>query len=176
MISPVRLWREHFLVAEAGASAVPAVGVAIWFAFFGGESCIEDFIDGNRANIYRTTATIAGTLLGFSIAVASLVLSFASSERLAVLRRSKHYPALWKTFFQAIRLLGALTVTALVCLIWDKENAPLTWLVIPLLLFASLAAVRLLRVIWILEQIVTIVGKPSPSRRPLAETDGGREM
>ena len=176
MNSPVQFWRKHFLASEAVASAVPAAVLLVWFVFFGGEVRVEEFIDGNKVNIYRTTATIAGTLLGFSIASVSLALSFASSERLTVLRESQHYSALWKTFFQAIRLLGALTLTALACLIWDNEKAPVAWLVIPLCLFAALAAVRLLRVIWILEQIVTIVAKPSPRQRDIAELETGRDV
>ena len=175
MKSPVRFWREYFLILEAGTSAIPSIVILIWFVVFGGEAHVAEFLDGNRTNIYRTTATIAGTLLGFSIASVSLALSFASSERLTVLRESQHYPALWKTFFQAIRLLGALTLSALACLIWDKDDAPIAWLVIPLCLFASLTFVRLLRVIWILEQIVTIVGKPSPGQRSRINMDNRKE-
>lgn len=155
-------WRRHFMEVEALAAVLPNILLVIWLVFFDGMSAVNDLVSGNRANIYRTVASIAGTLLGFSIAVASLVLNFASSPRLAVVRRSRHYPELWKTFFQTTRFLGGLTVIALVCLIWDKDDAPLSWLVIPFCLFLSLAIVRLVRVIWILEQIIGIVSRPSP--------------
>ena len=156
-------WRRYFLEVETLIAVLPSIGLAIWLGFFEGMPVVNDLISGNRANIYRTSATIAGTLLGFSITVASLVLNFASSPRLALVRRSRHYPKLWKTFFQTIRCLGGLTIIALVCLTWDKENEPLTWLIIPLLLFLSLSIVRLVRVIWILEQIIGIVSRPSPA-------------
>lgn len=156
-------WRRHFLEVETIAAVLPSVGLAVWLVFFEGMPVVNDLISGNRTNIYRTSATIAGTLLGFSITVASLVLNFASSPRLAVVRRSRHYPKLWKTFFQTIRYLGGLTIIALVCLVWDKDKEPFTWLIIPFFLFLNLSIVRLIRVIWILEQIIGIVSRPSPA-------------
>ncbi len=155
-------WQKHFLELEAAIIVVATVILVSWYSAFDGAFHMNEFILGNRANIYRTTASIAGTLLGFSIAVASLILNFASSPRLALLRESQHYPSLWETFFQATKFLGALTVMALVCLIWDKDSSPCTWLVIPFCFFAGLSAVRLVRVIWILEQIIGIVSTPSP--------------
>ncbi|MXZ87436.1 MAG: hypothetical protein F4Z07_01100 [Dehalococcoidia bacterium] len=141
----------------------PALTLLAWFVLGGGSECIDGLMSDVRADIYRTTATISGTLLGFLIAVASLVMSFVSTERLTLLRTSTHYPAMWETFFQAARVLGALTVTALVCLMFDKDGASEPWLVVPFVLFMSLSLARLIRVIWILEQIIGLVSRPSPA-------------
>ena len=168
----LRFWRSHFLGLEAMVAAIPVIVFAVYLLAFDGQSRVDEFVYGNRTNIYRTVATIAGTLLGFSIAVASLVLNFVSSARLAVLRGSPQYPSLWKTFFQATRFLGALTLTALICLIWDRDTQPVTWLIVPVCLFAGLCVMRLLRVIWILEQIIGIVSKPSPDLGAAAEPTG----
>ena len=143
-----------------------------WMFFFDGVAYVQELMQGNRLNIYRTTATIGGTLLGFSITSLSLTLSFSLSPRLDLLRNSPHYPALWKTFAQATRYLGGLTISALVCLAWDKESAQIPWLVIPFCLFVGLSTVRLLRVVWIIERIVCIISKPSqstPSDNPEAK-------
>ena len=153
---------------DAVAASIPVGVFAVWFFCFGGENSVDKFIEGNRGNIYRTLATIAGTLLGFLIAGVSLVINNATTDRFAILRESEHYPLLWKTFFQAIRFLGALTVAALVCLIWQKEAASFTWLVVPLCFLVALAVVRLMRVIWVIEQIVTIGSRPSPSKSRIA--------
>lgn len=158
-------WRRHFLGVEAALALVPALTLLVWFVLGDGRECVDGLMSGVRADIYRTTATISGTLLGFLIAVASLVLSFVSTERLTLLRTSEHYPAMWETFFQTTRVLGALTVTALVCLVFDKDGGSLPWLVVPFVLFLSLAFARLLRVIWILEQIIELVSRPSPASR-----------
>ena len=158
-------WRRHFLHMEATVAALPPLVLLIWFVWLGGTEHVDDFITGVRTDLYRTTATVAGTLLGFSIAVASLVLNFVSAERLALLRTSEQYPSLWTTFFQTTRLLGALTLAALVCLVVDKDVSPVTWVIIPFSLFVSLAGIRLLRVIWILEQIIKLVSRTESHQR-----------
>ena len=127
-----------------------------------------------RANVYRTVATISGTLLGFSLASATFALNVVSSPRLKMLRNSQHYPTLWKTFFQTTWFLGALTLVAIACIIWDRESAPSTWLAIPLTLFAGLSAVRLVRMIHLLEQIAVIGAAPSPTSRAFGDGESVR--
>lgn len=160
----MKLWERHFLGADALIAVGLAAGLAIWM-FFEGKCQVEDLVHGNRANIYRTLAGVSGTLLGFTLASASFALNAVSSPRLAVLRNSRHYPALWRTFFQTTWFLGALTLTAIVCMIWDRDSAPNTWLVVPLVLFAGLCVVRLARMIWILQRVIGLVAKPSPDSR-----------
>lgn len=157
----MKFWERHFLGVEAVIAVSPAVALAIWMGYEG-ESCVEELLHGNRGNIYRTMTGVSGTLLGFTLASASFALNAASSPRLAVLRNSRHYPALWKTFFQTTWFLGALTLATLVCMIWDRDHGPTTWLVVPLVLFVGLCIVRLARTIWILERVIGIVTKPSP--------------
>ena len=154
--------REHFLGVDAGVVIALTLLFIAWFLSFGGASHVDALMQGNRANIYGTTATIAGSLLGFSIAVTSIVIGLSSSDRLAIVRGSAHYSTLWKTFLQTTRCLGALTITALICLIRDKDTDPVSWFVIPFLLFAGLSVVRLARSIWILEQLIEIIIKPQP--------------
>ena len=160
----MKFWERHFLGADALIAVGLAAGLAIWM-FFEGKCQVEELVHGNRANIYRTLAGVSGTLLGFTLASASFALNAVSSPRLAVLRNSRHYPALWRTFFQTTWFLGALTLTAIVCMIWDRDSAPNTWLVVPLVLFAGLCVVRLVRMIWILQRVIGLVAKPSPDSR-----------
>ena len=156
----LKYWHGHFLGIEAVVAIVPGVALATWLVGYGGDLHVDQFMDSNRANIYRTTAGISGTLLGFSIAAVSLVLNSASSPRLSLVRNSRHYPVLWKTFLQTTKSLGALTVISLVCLTWDRESSPQTWLVVPFCFLLTLSILRLFRVVWILEQIITIVTAP----------------
>lgn len=160
----MKFWERHFLGADALIAVGLAAGLAIWM-FFEGKCQVEELVHGNRANIYRTLASVSGTLLGFTLASASFALNAVSSPRLAVLRNSRHYPALWRTFFQTTWFLGALTLTAIACMIWDRDNAPTTWLVVPLVLFVGLCVVRLARMIWILQRVIGLVAKPSPESR-----------
>ena len=163
MTHAILFWRRHFLGIEALVAVVLAVAFGVWFAFCGGTSFIDEFTHENRTDIYTTTAGIAGTLLGFSITAVSLILTFISSERLAILRGSPAYRVLWKTFFQTIGVLGLLTITSLVCLIVDKDGAPAVWFAIPLSFYffsMILSVLRFYRVVWILERIVNLLTKP----------------
>ena len=160
----MKFWEKHFLGVDALIAVGLAAALAIWM-FFEGNGQIEELVHGNRANIYRTLAGVSGTLLGFTLASASFALNAVSSPRLAVLRNSRHYPALWRTFFQTTWFLGALTLTAIVCMIWDRDSAPTTWLVVPLVLFGCLCVVRLARMIWILQRVIGLVAAPSPDSR-----------
>jgi hypothetical protein len=89
------------------------------------------------------------------------VLGFSSSDRLAVLRGSAHYPTLWKTFSATIRALAFATVIALICLICDRDSKPASWLTILLFFSVLLAVFRIGRTIWVLEQIIALVTTPS---------------
>ena len=160
----VKYWHRHFLSLDFVLASIPAIAIAIWVWAFGGEYCIDSVLQGARANIYRSVAAISGTLLGFSIAAVAIVINFASSERLKLLRDSGMYTEIWKAFFQATRFLGLLTVVSLVCLVWDRDDSPSTWLLIPFSLLIGLSTARIIRVIWILEQIVNILSKPSPKK------------
>ena len=156
-----RFWQRHFLRMEAGIIFVLTLLLTVWYFWFDGAPQIVMLMKENRANIYGTTATIAGALLGFSMAAVSIVLGFSSNERLELVRGSEHYPTLWKTFFQTIWWLGGLTVIALVCLIWDKDSDPVSWFVIPFFLFFGLSVIRVVRIIWLLQRLVEIIIKPS---------------
>ena len=155
-----KVWGRHFLGLEALVAILPAVALATWMLWFDGSDHVHTLLHGNRTNIYRTVATLSVTLLGFSLAAASFALNSTSSPRLTVLHQSPHYPTLWKTFFQTVHILGALALTSLVCMIWDRDCAPNTLLLIPFTLFAGLSTIRLARVIWILEQIIGLVSMP----------------
>lgn len=157
----MKFWERHFLGVEAVIAVSPAVALAFWMGYEG-EGCVEELLHGNRSSIYRALASVSGTLLGFTLASASFALNAVSSPRLEVLRNSRHYPALWQTFFQTTWFLGGLTIASLVCMIWDRDRGPTTWLVVPLVLFVCLCIVRLARTIWILERVIGIVTKPSP--------------
>ena len=80
------------------------------------------------------------------------------------MRESKPYPTLWKVFTATIRTLGFATVVALFGLILDRDNHPMNP-VLYLTVFASvLAALRLARCAWVLENVITLVAGVSKER------------
>ncbi|HEY7974694.1 MAG TPA: hypothetical protein VID72_05075, partial [Ktedonobacterales bacterium] len=133
-----RWWKIHFLEAELGLALLLAAGFALWDLGLGGERAVNALLAGNRAAIYGTLASICGSLLGFTIAAISIILGYASSERLAIVRDSKHYATLWRVFVAAMRGLALATLVALAGLIVDRDAAP-----VPLVLCLCVGALML---------------------------------
>jgi hypothetical protein len=100
-----------------------------------------------------------GSLLGFSITAVSIVLGYAASEKLLIVRKSKHYQDLWNVFKSAIRVLALATVVALLGLIFDKNDQPLNFLVYSNVFTVILSSFRVARCVWVLENIIMIVTK-----------------
>ncbi len=73
------------------------VTAAYWIHYRNGAVVSDRLLAQNRAAVYGTLASIFGSLLGFVITAASIVLGFSGSESLAVVRGSKHYPTLWRS-------------------------------------------------------------------------------
>src|SRR6266699_830958 len=150
-------WRVHFLAAEMGLSLIITICFAIWVECFGGALPLEQTLAGNRNAVYGTLASIFGSLLGFVITAVSIVLGYSASDRLQIVRESKHYPILWKTFIAAIRCLGLATLVAMLGLPLDRDASGRRW-ILNLCVFASLLAIaRLARCVWILENVVRLV-------------------
>jgi hypothetical protein len=158
------LWKRHFLAAEGVLAILLSICFAVWFWRFDGMGSASTVLKDNRATLYGTIASIFGSLLGFVITATSIVLGFSASDRLAVVRESAYYPMLWKTFSATIRALAFATVVALLCLLVDRDSAPVPWLVVLLVLVTLLAVLRVARTIWVLEQIIMLVTK-TPNKR-----------
>ncbi|MGD8453844.1 MAG: hypothetical protein PVJ57_18675, partial [Phycisphaerae bacterium] len=100
---------------------------------------------------------IFGSLLGFAIAAEAIVLGLCGSDRLTIVRNSRHYSTLWRVFRWAIRSLALATVAALLALVLDRDKHPLMPFLYAAVFFSLLAGVQLARTIWVLEQVVRVV-------------------
>jgi hypothetical protein len=156
-----RIWRRHFLRLEGAVAIVVTILFAGWYWWFHGAASTNCVLSGNRATFYGTAASISGSLLGFVITATSIVLGFSVSDRLAVVRESAEYPMLWKIFGATIRALSLSTIVALLCLLFDRDSAPVAWLVILLVFSTLLSVLRLGRTIWALEHIISLLTQPT---------------
>ena len=157
-------WRTHFLNAELGLAILCGAIFVAWVSLCAGGAILEDTLKGNRGAVYGALASIFGSLLGFAITAVSIMVGFSTDDRLTVVRESKHYPTLWKVFTATIRTLGFATVAALFGLILDRDNHPMN-AALYLTVFASLlAALRLARCAWVLENVITLVTGVSKTR------------
>jgi hypothetical protein len=150
-------WRARFLHVELVLAILLGVAVYVWGVRYEGSSTLHTILSGNRGAIYGALASVFGSLLGFAITAVSVVIGFASHDRLVIIRQSRHYPTLWRVFFAAIRALGLATLLALAGLIFDRDNTPRDW-VLYLTIFASLLAIlRVARCAWVLENVIDLV-------------------
>jgi len=158
-------WHKHFLSVELALSFLIAIAFAIWIKFLGGLAPVVSALGSSRGDLYGAFAAIFGSLLGFVIAAVSIVLGSAESDKLQIVRDSEYYDHLWDTFKAAIRALALATIAALGGLVLDRGREPLLLVMIANVFSISLAALRLWRVIWVLENIVSLIIKPADAGR-----------
>ncbi len=145
---------------EFALAIVLSLLFSVWSEFVNAGSFITTVFEGNRGALYAALVALFGSLLGFSITAISIVLGYANSDKLEIVRKSAHYSDLWNTFRSAIKVLAFATVTSLIGLILDRDTSP-TNLILYLNIFASiLSFFRIARCIWVLESIIAIVTKP----------------
>ena len=161
MMRPFGVWNRTPLAADLALVAVVVAALLLWSLWFDGSNRMDQVLNGIRVPIYRTTITVAASLLGFSLMVISVVMGFSTHERLTLLRESKHYPTLWRTFFGAVRALALLLVCAFLGLVFDRDDNPVVGVEVAYLSLCLLAALRLHRSVWILRQLVNLIAKPS---------------
>lgn len=154
-------WKKHFMIVELILSIALTVLFAIWYLYLGGEPIICSFLSGNRSSIYGTAASIFGSLLGFSITAISIVIGFSASNRLKIIRESKHFKTMWIVFSSSIWALSLATITSFLALIFDRDAHPVFLLLLASFFGAVLSLFRLARAIWVLEKVIAVITMPS---------------
>ena len=143
-----------------GLAVCLAVSFAVWLWLSdSGSSALEGFLGPQKEAFYRTVATISGTMVGFAMTVAALVLNRVASERFQLLRAGnsgKNYETLCKTYTQAVKSLGILTIVSITALLIDTETSPCPLIMVPAVFFALLSFFRIARAIWILEKLLKV--------------------
>jgi hypothetical protein len=154
-----RWWERKFLVFEFLTAVGLFLGFTIWSVLINKGVAINNILSGNRQTLYGTLAALFGSLLGFTITAVSIVLGFAASEKLEIVKKSKHYMDLWDIFKSAIKALGFATIFALLGLVFDKDITPVDYFLYINFFTAILSVFRIARCIWVLENIIVIVTK-----------------
>jgi len=150
-------WRKHFLGCELVLGLAVSLAFAVWVEWAHGEGTANHVLSGARGTVYGAVTSLDGALLGFIIATVTIVLSFAPSDRFQMLRESEHYPTLWRTFTSTIRFLGLATLSGLAALLGDRDAATDSVLMILCATTTLLAAMRVARSAWVLEQTIKVV-------------------
>lgn len=156
-------WRRHFLAAELAVAVIATlvlVYLVHWSCF---AACVDSVVAVSHPFIYGTLASICGSLLGFNLTAASIVLAATNSNspRLRIVRQSEHYGAIWRVFGATARALAAATVLALAGLVIDRTGAlgvPLHWSIVFAFLLSCL---RVFRAVWVLGNVIALMARPS---------------
>lgn len=154
------IYERHFLHFEFGIAVLLVIGFVFWTHRLNGWSSVDGLLAGNRAAVYGALASIFGSLLGFVLAAVAIVLGYADSERLTIIRRSQNWSTLWRVFTASMRSLGLATVAALVALVVDRDTAPVRIALLVCFFASALAILRVMRTLWVLEAIIKITTKP----------------
>ena len=162
-----RCWSLNFLVMDALAAAAVIAVFVVALVFVDG---FDDWLGGipkeNRHNLYGIVATIAGSMIGFGLAVVAFIMpAISTAERFRSIRRNIHYSMIPKTYLQTVYCFGGLTVTALAGLIADTSASLCVWIIVPFLFMGLLAIVRLYRSLNLLAKILHVMSLPHPNDR-----------
>lgn len=172
--------RRAYGVYFLGIELFLAIAIAAVFSYIHASTHfgphIDTLLNGNRQAIYATLASVFGALLGFVITALSIVLGYASDERMKRIRQSKHYATLWKIFISSTRWLALVTVVTITALVFDRDAHPRPWFLYVTVATTCIAIARVARVVWVIEQLVWMLVSRTAiaekSQEPKHEGDG----
>jgi len=156
----IGFWKIHFLGCEFFLATSVSIISFMYLWKWDGVLKILSFIGNNRGLYASSAVSLFGALLGFSITATSIILGFSASERLAVLKESKHYPQIWRTLISTVKAFLFVTIVSIWLLVCEYSIPFVLSLQYSVFLLGILlSAFRLFRTIWILEMIIKIVTK-----------------
>lgn len=168
--NPIRLFadRNFSAIAFAACFVVGVAFAALYLQGIGSVSLpgllttqVNQLLAENRSAVYGTLASINGSLLGFAIAVTSIVLSLSENNRLQRLRESTQYKILWRTLSRTTKALGIATLVSLACLLFDRDRNAQPVCVAALIPVMVYVIIYLSRTLWILDKIIDLITMPS---------------
>ena len=71
------------------------------------------YLANQRSGLYTTLLTVEATLLGFIVAILTIVLGYAQASRFEIVRESRHWKSLFGSYTRAMRWSAYATVSFL---------------------------------------------------------------
>ena len=135
------------MVIEAAGALLLGIAFTAWAQSDGHGAELAKRLQGHRADIYSTAASLAGSLLGFVITAFAITVAAVGSPRLKVVRDAEQVPMLVRIFLVTTVWLGAATIIGLIGLLTDTDSSPeprVLYLLatVMLLCFVTLARLR----------------------------------
>lgn len=152
----INAYDKYFLFMEFLLSIVLSLVILWVINKYSLQDEVMNVLKGSRSALYGAIAGVAGSLLGFVITGLSILLVTGNSESMNALRSSKYYNQIFKVFLNTSKYLGLLVVLSLVSLIIDRDTAPLFELNMVVMWGVIIVTFRVLRCLWVLENIIGI--------------------
>ena len=151
-------YKRHFIGADASAAATVAIIITLIIWLPGMEETVVQYSQDTRQALYRTIATIAGSLTGFTITVTTLILGNWGHQSLALIaqhpNRSKEIRTVLKhsTWSMATTMVASLVAIAI-----DINDTPNRIIMSATIIATIFSIVRLFEAIWLVQSIAAII-------------------
>jgi hypothetical protein len=154
---------RHFETLDRLLVAAVAVLLFAYGHYVDRDATVLAVLSGNRTAVYGTVTRLFATVFGFGLTSMSIVLAFAQSPRLDVLRRSKQWATMWRVFTQGLGTFIVVAFAGFVGMLVDRDRAPQPLVAYGTNLLLLLGAVRLYRLLWAFKNLVFIMIRPHQS-------------
>lgn len=152
-----RRWQAHYLCIEFWSSVAISVGFGVWLTRCGGDTVLHEALGERRGDLYGILAAIFASLFGSVLTVASITIAMISLDRMKLIRESPTLSTLGATYISAIYWLLFSLLSALLCL-WFENGLRLNIGLVILLFFStSVTVFRVIRVVWIMSNLIRIM-------------------
>jgi hypothetical protein len=153
---------RHFAIFDLTAALVLSAGLFLWGHVVDHDAKLLALLSGNRTAIYGVIAGLFATVFGFALTAMSIVLAFAESPRLQILRSSRHWATLWSVFLRGLRIYILAALAAVVGMLLDRDRAPSALMSYAVMAVALVGTAQLYRTLWAFENLIRVMTRPTP--------------
>lgn len=152
----------NFVSLNLGIVLLATIGFVVWFSAFGGSDTTTEFLGKERSDIYRTLATVASSMLGFSLTATAIIFGLTSQDRVSRLSKHPGFSIVWRVYFQMAMGFGLLVILAFAGILWDDHGNSSS--VIRIFVFGTALFVmfRVTEAIAIMKALVTLALSEEP--------------
>ncbi|MGE3495027.1 MAG: hypothetical protein AB7N73_10045 [Gemmatimonadales bacterium] len=153
-IAPLAVWRKHFLALEAALGAgTTALFLYLWWPVDSRE-WFNAIVFPRVVSLASGVSAVSASLMGFTVAALSVIVVCPENEQIRNVREKGFYRRLIRVFTSSILCTGFLVVAAFATLLVPSHGISPVLATAGLLFGGTLVALRLLRLVWVMEQVV----------------------
>ncbi|ADD02674.1 hypothetical protein TthWC1_1682 [Thermoanaerobacter thermohydrosulfuricus WC1] len=152
----IKFLNRHFMLKDFIFSVIVTLLFLYITKEFKYENAIINLFDGIRQQLYGTMTGFFGTLLGFIITGLSILITMSDNKKINVLKRSKYYIQVYKSFIYTSLYLALATVISLIGLVIDKDISPHLFYLYILFWSSIISFISIIRCIWILDRMIQL--------------------